>query len=273
MTSKALPPVGATTTTLDIQALTTASKIPDFWCEQPRLWFAQFEAIIKSQKQGDEASFNLALTKLSREVIEQAQDILSQPPEENKYETLKKRLLTVYEESESRRLHRLLNETELGDQKPSQLLRRMQELARNKISDEALKILWAGHLPTTVRAVLAGTGEDQLDKLATMADNIWETTKLAQVAALEPRSTDTGPSLADQVAQLTAELAALKNTTPRKYTVDNGTPFQKQRGYRQSHPARRNQNQCCVFHRKYGPKAHKCAPPCMWGKKYTASEN
>ncbi|KAL4704145.1 hypothetical protein ACJJTC_012961 [Scirpophaga incertulas] len=55
---------------------------------------------------------------------------------------------------------------DLGEQKPSQLLRRMRVLARDKISDDTLRVLWQGHLPNTVRAVLAVTETKDLDSLA-----------------------------------------------------------------------------------------------------------
>lgn len=44
---------------------------------------------------------------------------------------------------------------ELGDQRPSQLLRRMRDLARDKIPDETFRIMWQGHLSSSVRAGLA----------------------------------------------------------------------------------------------------------------------
>nr|XP_037870021.1 uncharacterized protein LOC110385715 isoform X4 [Bombyx mori] len=59
---------------------------------------------------------------------------------------------------------------ELGDQKPSQLLRRMRDLARDKIPDDTLRVLWQGHLPAPVRTVLAITETKDMEKLAAAAD-------------------------------------------------------------------------------------------------------
>ncbi|GBP24246.1 hypothetical protein EVAR_80099_1 [Eumeta japonica] len=50
---------------------------------------------------------------------------------------------------------RLLSETELSDQKPTQLLQRMQDLARDRILDAALQLMWTNHLPPHIHSVLA----------------------------------------------------------------------------------------------------------------------
>ncbi|GBP26297.1 Retrovirus-related Pol polyprotein from transposon 412 [Eumeta japonica] len=71
----------------------------------------------------------------------------------------------------------LLSEVELGDQKPSQLLRRMRDLARTKIPDDTLRVMWTGHLPTVVRAVLAVSDTKDLDNLVAVADKIIENTR------------------------------------------------------------------------------------------------
>ncbi|XP_060809952.1 uncharacterized protein LOC132904142 [Amyelois transitella] len=115
----------------EIAAFGISSKIPDFWVEMPRVWFAQFEAIMAPQKQDDEAKYAMVLSKIGKEVVRQITDIITAPPEKKKYEAVKERLLSVYEESEERQFQKLVGEMELGDQKPSSLLRRMRELARN----------------------------------------------------------------------------------------------------------------------------------------------
>ncbi|XP_028170712.1 uncharacterized protein LOC114360286, partial [Ostrinia furnacalis] len=170
---------------MELSAVTVSSRIPDFWRDQPRLWFVQCEAILGPQKLSDEARYNLVVTKLGKEVVEQVSDILLKPPESGKFEALKTRLMTVYEESEMRQFQKLLSEMELGDQKPSQLLRRMSDLARDKIPDETLKIMWQSHLPSSVRAVLAVSDVQVLDKLAAIADKVMETSRPIQISEVQ----------------------------------------------------------------------------------------
>ncbi|KAH9635220.1 hypothetical protein HF086_013247 [Spodoptera exigua] len=61
-----------------------------------------------------------------------------------------------------------------SDQRPSQLLRHMRDLARDKMPDETLRMLWMSHLPSSTRAVLAVSEESKVDTLAVMADKMQE---------------------------------------------------------------------------------------------------
>ncbi|XP_028156836.1 uncharacterized protein LOC114350299, partial [Ostrinia furnacalis] len=168
--SLAAPPAQASTETETLASISVSSRIPDFWSDQPRLWFVQFEAVVESQRLGDVTKQNLVVTKLSKSAIQQVSDLLLSPPQERRYQTLKDRLLQVFEESETRQFQKLLGEMELGTQKPSQLLRRMRDLARNKLPDSTLQIMWTRHLPSAVQAVLAVTEVKDLESLATVAD-------------------------------------------------------------------------------------------------------
>lgn len=53
------------------------------------------------------------------------------PPGKQKYETLKNKLILIYQECEKRQLKKLRSEMELSDQKEPQLLRHMKYLARD----------------------------------------------------------------------------------------------------------------------------------------------
>lgn len=157
-------PIAATS---NVSAVTVQSRIPEFWTDMPRTWFAHFELIMAPQKQGDCTKFEMAVAKLNREALRQVSDLLESPPESNKYETLKKRLLAVYEESAESQFQKLVGEMDLGTQKPSQLLRRMSELAKNVgITGGPLKKLWINRLPANVRAVLAVSGDTKLEDSA-----------------------------------------------------------------------------------------------------------
>ncbi|VVD06032.1 unnamed protein product [Leptidea sinapis] len=110
-----------------LTAISVQSRIAEFWVDMPRLWFAHFEAVMAPQKQGDDVKFSLV------------SDLLTKPPEEQKYKALKERLLQVYEESTERQFQKFVSEMDLGEQKPTQLLRRIKELGRPvQVSDQTL---------------------------------------------------------------------------------------------------------------------------------------
>lgn len=261
-------------TTPELAAVTVSSRLPDFWCDQPRLWFVQCEAILTPQKLSDEAKFNLVVTKLGKDVIKQVSDILLSPPDTNKYSALKTRLMTVYEESENRQLQKLLGEVELGDQKPSQLLRHMRDLARGKIQDGTLNIMWQGHLPSSIRAVLAVSEVKDLEKLAAIADKILENTRPLQLSEVQshkvPVSEDV-TNLQNQVAQLTLQVMELQRSRSRYRSNRN---YHNRYGSR-STSRRRNMSRnntkdpsgLCYYHSRFDYRARKCTEPCTWKNK------
>lgn len=257
--------------TAELATVTVSSRLPEFWCDQPRLWFIQCEAILKPQKLADEAKFNLVVTKLGKDVITQVSDILLKPPAERKFETLKSRLLTVYEESENRQLQKLLSEVELGDQKPSQLFRHMRDLARGKIPDDTLSIMWQGHLPSSVRAVLAVSDVKDMERLAAIADKVMETARPLQVSEVTNTSStsDNMAMIQAQIAKLSVQIMELQRSRPRQ----RGYSKMRHRGNSRStsrgrHMIPRNpaDKDLCYYHRCFRHRAKKCIEPCNWNK-------
>lgn len=237
------------------------AQIPDFWTDDPRLWFAQFEVLLASQKQGEVKKFGLVLPKLSKSTIQQARDIILNPPKKP-YTALKERLLMVYEESVTRKLQKVLHESKLGDQKPTQLLRSMKNLAGNKIPDETMRILWMGRLPETVRTVLTVSETTELEKLAKMADRIMEeATPKNTIATVATGTSTSGADL------LTAEIVKLGNKIE---AINRGTPSTTKPRYRSRSPDKRGEKssqrkgRLCFYHYRFGKKATKCMQPCSW---------
>ena len=97
--------------------------------------------------------------------------------------------------SEQLRLQQLLSTEELGDRKPTQLLRRMQQLLSGTtpgLPDGAfVRELFLQRLPSNVRMVLASARPDtSIDELAQMADKIVEvaTPSVSAVTTTPPHS-------------------------------------------------------------------------------------
>ena len=122
--------------------------------------------------------FDYIIASLSPEVATEVRDLILQPPPEEPYNRLKEQLIKRTGVSEQRRLQQLLSSEELGDRKPTQLLRRMQQLLgdRSGINDGSFfRELFLQRLPTNVRMVLASTNNSvPLDELAQLADKIVE---------------------------------------------------------------------------------------------------
>ncbi|GFS89437.1 integrase catalytic domain-containing protein [Nephila pilipes] len=158
-----------------------AVKPPIFWRNKPKLWFLQLEAqFANSGISQDATKYNIVVASLDENVLDFVVDILSNPPENGKYNTLKKALLNRLTDTEESSLKKLLTDLELGDKRASDLLRQMKSLAGNSISDEIIKSLWLQRLPQQTQAILS-ISNDTLDKIAEMADKIIAVYSLSEI--------------------------------------------------------------------------------------------
>ncbi|KAH9640026.1 hypothetical protein HF086_008121 [Spodoptera exigua] len=260
---------GVTTVKSDVATISLPARLPPFWRQNPRLWFAQFEAAVAASKIGEEQKFNLVVPLLGNNDLEQIADIILSPPASGKYSTLKERLISTYQESDHRQLQKLLSGLELGDQKPSQLLRKMRDLSGKLLSDEALKVMWLNQLPAQIRAVLSVNTESSLEMLAVMADKMMEHFEPASVNVV---STTTACQdnlqialLTKQIEKLTLEIAELR-TNQQNYRHSPRFPH---RNRSRSHSRSRQHNikpgdpnWVCRYHYKFGDQARKCESPC-----------
>lgn len=258
-----------------IDALSVKSRLPAFWRDDPSLWFNQVETILASQKLGDEQNFCLIVAQLEKTEIEQIRDILASPPNGTRYQQAKKRLVAAYEETETKKLHRLFNDVELGDQRPSQLLRQMKSLAGANIPQGTLRMLWLGHLPSSTRAVLAVSKGDDLEDLAILADKVHEQTnevnslcdcRTKSAAATQREAENDVDNLKRTVEELTEEVAALRMQRSRPWNRRH--PASTNPRYRQTERQTQDQasNIICYFHRRFGTQARRCRFPCNFNK-------
>ena len=109
----------------------------------------------------------------------EVRDLLLKPPEEDPYDKLKTQLIKRTAASEQRKLQQLISGEELGDRKPTQLLRRMQQLLGSKLgtgseANSFLRELFLQRLPPSVRMVLAQlTPPQPLKTLLTWQIRLW----------------------------------------------------------------------------------------------------
>lgn len=273
-----MPPVP--TPPSEVMAISLSSRIPEFWMDQPRVWFIRVEAILAPQKMSDDSKFDLVISKLPKEVIVQITDFLARPPDTGKFQALKTKLLSLFEDSMARQIEKLIGEMELGEQKPSQLLSRMRELARDKIPDHTLRVLWQGHLPQTVRAVLAVSETKDLNNLAVIADNVAEASRTTHIAEViqKPR----GQKDSEDSQGINAISAELAKINIRLANIERDRSNSRRHGnrVRSARPRSRSRsrnptasNWLCKYHWRFRHNAHRCIPPCAWKPKEAGENN
>ena len=247
-----------------------AMKIPPYWTSDPQVWFVQVEAQFAARGiTSQRTMYHHVVGSLSPEIAMEIRDLLLKPPEDHQYDVLKQKLIERTAASEQRRLQQLLTAEELGDRKPTQLLRRMQQLLGEKMpttDGSIVKELFMQRLPTNVRMVLAAASErTPLEELAALADKIMEVASPSIATVASPtQATSEVDSLRAENASLRKQISALQAATgPRR---------RRSRSRNHGRPRSPSQSGVCWYHRRFGDAARKCSPPCSKAGNHQASD-
>ncbi len=272
------------TITQNQQISRVTAKLPPLWKNKIKIWFIQVEC--NFQLAGivcDLTKYNHVVSAIDTDTLSAVSDILLSPPNEGKYEALKQRLIQEFSHSETQKIRQLVSELQLGDDKPSHLLRKMRELAGTAFSDDFLKTLWLQRLPSEMQTILSISTEN-VDNVAKMADKIAEVrNENASHAVLAINQQTRSPfedfqnqqtfsnknisggevsALRLEIAELTKQVQRLSHPNYRNY---RGRSFNRtNRNYRPRSQSRERQNfeGKCYYHFKFGNKAFRCTPPC-----------
>lgn len=251
-----------------------AIKLPPFWPADPALWFSSIEAQFALRGvTTQQTKFYYVVAALGPQEAAEVRDVIMSPPAETPYDRIKEALTKRTTATEQERLQQLLSLEVLGDRKPSQLLRRMQQLLgdqASKMDDSFVRHLFLQRLPSTVRMILTAATAKSTEVLAQMADNMMDACP-PTIAATEAKSFDaTAPGTADsanieslrtEVAQLSAlvtkALQRQKSPGPRRRPSPHRSSFD------QTSAAAANSSYCW-YHASFGSSARRCRPPCSF---------
>lgn len=132
----------------------------------------------------DPTKFYYVMSHLEAAVAAEVEDIIVTPPATEKYEKLKLELIKRLSASKEKKVNQLLVHEELGDRKPSQLLRHLMHLAGSEFSEEFLKIIWLSHLSVSIQTIMASQLTSSLDMLADLADKVNDIVPQYQTSAV-----------------------------------------------------------------------------------------
>ncbi|XP_034936590.1 uncharacterized protein [Chelonus insularis] len=249
-------------TAVDVDRHVIVAKLPAFWKNKPDLWFMQVESIFRSKGiRSDVAKYDAVVGTFDSETIELATDILRNPPEENKYEYLKEHLIKRLTQSKEKQMQTLINDLQLGQLKPTQLLLKMRELAP-RLDDEYLSSMWRNKLPQHVRELLTVTDNADLATLARVADNIMDQKSQndGYVMAANAKSKTSEDLIDKRISKL--EDLILSFTNEIKARLDTVEKMVNQRSRSRSRSKTPGIVEPCYYHKKFGEAATRCVFGC-----------
>ena len=222
-------------------------KLPEFWTRSPEVWFAKIEAQFNTRQiSSDQTKYDYVLASLEVGVAEEIQSILLNPPDSDKYISIKKALLKTYGKSQAERDTELLNLNGLGDRRPTALLRKIENL--NNDPATLKRALFLANLPQNMRPILAAQNITDLNVLAEAADRIYETNSAsAAISSVE--------------SNLQVDAFNFKSKTNPNKSISKPKIGE------------RAQSNICFFHTTFGMKAKKCEANCKFASLLQTSGN
>lgn len=236
-------------------------RLPTFWRNRPKLWFAQLESeFVAYHIRADNVRYSAVVRHLDEAAMLVVADILEQPPVTGKYDALKGALIARFSDSQEKQLRTLLGELELGDKIPSALLREMRALAGKSVTDDVLKTLWVQRLPQRIQELLAVLEGVDLGQLAACADKALERSAGLSVAAVATLPQDDPiQRLTEVVEKLVIQVAAFE---PQRSSRQRQRWRQRSRSRSKGRAQTKTPSDYCSFHRRFGDKAWRCIKPC-----------
>jgi len=183
------------------------------------------------------APCNYLLSALGNEASAAVEGLLDNPPADNKYNTLKAELIKVYGLTDKQKKRMLISLSGLGDRKPTELLRFMKSLHCTTKNGPLFMALFMQQLPPAARTILVSQDFDDIDDLATAADEV-------------------------MLEQMTIN-AVHTNIQQKALSVRQNQASQAQQDGLPS--------TLCWYHRKYAEKATRCRQPRLWQGNASAS--
>lgn len=248
--------------------------IPKFNERNPHLWFAQVErSFALCEITTDSHKFDLVSVRLEDDVLLSVEDIITSPPDNDKYSALKERLISKFAESPESKLRRLIQGGETNGMKPTSVLAHMKRLAPGKGNEAIIRTLFLGQMPETMRPFLTAWEEEDLEKLAKIADKMFEANNNNVNSVSAASYHMTAPVAIDAISSrmsfsdMCQAIRELSDKVDKiQYEIGKNKP-QNQRHRSKSRSRSRgtpnsDSQDLCYFHRKFGDAARNCKPEC-----------
>ncbi|XP_050512900.1 uncharacterized protein LOC126888591 [Diabrotica virgifera virgifera] len=126
------------------------------------------------------------------------------------------------------------------------------------VSNNIVRSLWLGRLPSSTQAILATQAKASLDAVAELADTISEAiAPRAQISETSNARESTIDKLTAELAEMKIQLASLLQVQAQTNTYRRNRSNSRGRSY-----SRERDSDICWYHYRFGDQAQKCSLPC-----------
>ena len=254
----------------DRPELTHSVKLPEFWPDNSVAWFMLAESRFRMRNIYDEwTRYDHVVSSLSKDSLRLVLDLVTSPPEDDPYTTLKARLLDSHQLTDYQRIEQLLAMDSLGSRKPSELLAHMLELCP---AGEETSKFFAFHflhrLPQELRIMLGDDDHQEVHELAKKADRLWAIHGHRQHGAVAAVAATAAGSAVSAVRGHSGggRRGRGGQQRPRGGSGASVTSAATPSAVASPSPASlaRSTAGLCFYHWQFGDRAHNCDAPCSW---------
>ena len=223
-----------------------AVKLPEFWTDDPDLWFLHAESAFRnSQITQSRTKFDHVIQKLPQKIMVSVRGLImsSTASSSTPYEDLKAKLVSSYTLSRWQRVAKLIHHPGLGDSRPTALMDAMLALLpEDEVPGSLFLGLFLERLPVEMRDHLVAKKFENPGEMALHADLLWD--------ARRTQSTD----------PLLAAATSSPASPSRARARERGSTSPNRRNQT---PGPNNSGEC-YFHKRFGNSANNCRPPCSF---------
>ena len=217
-----------------------AVKLPDFWSDDPDLWFIHAEsAFHNAQITQSRTKFDHVVQKLPQNIMVSVRGLIlsSSATSSTPYEDLKEKLVASYTLSRWQRVSKVIHHPALGDRCPTALMDAMLALLpEDEVPGSLFLGLFLERLPVDMRDHLVAKDFKNPSEMALHADKLWDACRAQAV----------DPLLA---------AASMSPSRARGRERSDGSPV-----HRSQTPGPAGAGEC-YFHKQFGNSANNCRPP------------
>lgn len=212
----------------------------------------------------DDLKFCVVVDNLDKDTMLEIADFIESPPATDKYTRLKETLIARVTDSDEKRWKKLLTDVELGDRKPTNLLREMRRLTGNSVNEQLLQTLWLQRMPPRIQELLSVLEGVPLEKMAEVADKAIERT-FPSVATVDRATTSETVTLAaiEQLIQRQIQQLVISQDSRRPASPSPRRPRSRASS---ASRGRGQRGKYCYYHCKFGKNARNCSKPCAWNE-------